>query len=199
MNPGARGGNGDGTAGVRRVRLWRWRRNALRRRSHAVEGWFLLVLGVTGCVGAPLGGAAAWEAVLEARSQQRAGSHLTDAVLVEDAAPPARGSARTTVAVRWTDVDGVPHTDRVPVAGHLERGARVPVWTDEDGAMTSAPPGLAAARFDASVAGTAVTVSLGFMVLAVHRIVRRRYERRHSRRWAREWARVAPAWDPRTA
>jgi hypothetical protein len=181
------------------VRLWRWRRNALRRRSHAVEGWIVLGLCVTGFVGAPLGGAMAWEAVLEAGSQQRTERRLTDAVLVEDAAPPARGSTRSRATVRWTDSDGTAHTGRVPVSSHMERGARVPVWTDQDGAMTSAPVGPDAARFDAAVAALTVTVGLGLVVLAVHRLVRRQGERRRSARWGREWARVAPEWDRKNA
>ncbi|MEU5218437.1 hypothetical protein AB0G79_19860 [Streptomyces sp. NPDC020807] len=182
------------TARARRVRLWRWRRNELRHRSHAVEGWILLVLGMTGFIGAPLGGAVAGEAVLEGRAQQRNERHLTDAVLVEDPVPAARGSVRTRATVGWTAPDGTAHTGRVPVGSHLKRGAHVPVWTDEDGAMTTAPVGLAATRFDAAVAALAVTVSFGFLVLAAHRLVRRHCERRRADQWCREWARVAPEW-----
>ena len=61
--------------------------------------------------------------------------------------------------------------------------------------MTTAPLGSAAARFDAAVAALAVTVSLGLLVLVVHRLVRRRYERLRAARWGRGWARVAPEWD----
>ncbi|MFD0368025.1 hypothetical protein [Streptomyces sp. NPDC059071] len=179
---------------VRRVRLWRWRRNELRHRSHAVEGWILLVLGMVGFIGAPLGGAVAWEAVLDGRAQQRTERHLTAAVLVEDPAPAARASTRTRATVRWTAPDGTTQTARVPVGSQLERGAWVPVWTDEDGAMTSAPLGSAAARFDAAVAALAVTVSLGLLVLGVHRLVRRRHERLRAAQWGRQWARVAPEW-----
>ncbi|MFB9557170.1 Rv1733c family protein [Streptomyces roseoviridis] len=174
--------------------LWRWRRNELRHRSHAVEGWVLVVLMVAGFIGAPLGGAVAGDAVLEARARQRSESHLTVAVLAESATPPAGGSTRTTAEARWTDAGGATHRGRVPVASHLERGARVPVWTDEDGAMTSAPPGQAAARYDAAVAALAVTVSLGLLVLTLHRLVRRHYERRRAALWGRGWARVAPEW-----
>ncbi|MFF9868914.1 hypothetical protein ACF1G0_26520 [Streptomyces sp. NPDC013953] len=164
-----------------------------------MEGWILLALGVTGLIGAPLGGASAWEAVLEGRAQQQAQRHLTEAVLVEDPAPAARGSTRTRATVGWTAPDGTTHTGRVPVGSHLERGARVPVWTDNDGEMTSAPVGPAAARFDAAVAALAVTVSLGLLVLALHQLVRRRCERRRAAQWGREWARIAPEWDRRNA
>ncbi|MGW6394947.1 Rv1733c family protein [Streptomyces sp. NPDC055103] len=184
---------------LRRVRLWRWRRNELRHRSHAVEGWILLVLGVAAFIGAPLGGAVAGEAVLDGRAQQRTERYLTDAVLVDDPGPAAKGSTRTRATARWTAPDGTAHTGRVPVGSHLKRGARVPVWTDEDGAMTTGPVGLAAARFDAAVAALAVTVSLGFPVLAAHRLVRRHCERRRAAQWGREWARVAPEWDRKNA
>ncbi|WP_143608566.1 Rv1733c family protein [Streptomyces sp. CB03234] len=181
------------------MRLWRLRRNALRHRSHAMEGWIVLVLGVIGFIGAPLGGAVAWEAVLEARSQQQTERRLTDAVLVEDPAPAARGSTRARATVRWTGPDGTTHIGRVPVGSHMERGSHVSLWTDEDGAMTSAPLGPAAARFDAAVAALTITVGLGFLVLAAHRLVRRVCERRRSARWGREWARVAPEWDRKNA
>lgn len=184
---------------VRRVRLWRWRRNELRHRSLLVEGWILLVLGVAGFIGAPLGGAVAWEAVLEGRAQQLTERHLTHAVLVEDPAPADRGSTRTRATARWTAPDGTTHTGRVPVGSHLERGARVPVWTDKDGAMTSAPLGPAAARFDAAVAALAVMVSLGFLMLAIHQLVRRHCERRRAAQLGREWARIAPEWDRKNA
>lgn len=197
-HPADREEQGAGTR-VRRVWLWRWRRNALRRRYHAVEGWILLVLGVVGFIGAPLGGAVAWEAVLEGRAQQRTERHLTDAVLAEDPGPAARGSTRTRATARWTAPDGTTRTGRVPVGSHLERGARVPVWTDEDGATTSAPLGPAAARFDAAVAALAVTVSLGFLVFAVHQLVRRHGERRFTAQWGREWARVAHEWARKNA
>lgn len=88
---------------------------------------------------------------------------------------------------------------RAPVGSHLERGARVPVWTDKDGAMTSAPLGPAAARFAAAVAALAVTVSLGFLVLAIYQLVRRHGERRFTAQWGREWARVAPEGDRKNA
>ncbi|MET9550321.1 hypothetical protein ABZY36_34195 [Streptomyces sp. NPDC006627] len=180
---------------IRKVRLWRLRRNALRHRSHAVEGWTLLVLGVTGLIGAPLGGAVAWEAVLEARSQQRSERRLTDAVLVEDAALVARGSSRTRVTAQWSAPDGTTHTGRVPVTSHMRHGARVKVWTDEDGRITSAPLGQANARFDATVAALTATVSLGFLALNLGRLAQRHHERRRCEQWEREWARVAPEWN----
>jgi hypothetical protein len=182
-----------------RLRLWRWRRNALRRRSYPVEGWIILAVGVTAFIGAPLGGVVAWDAVREARTQQREERHLTEAVLVEVAVPVAKGSTRTRAVARWTAPDGTPHSGPVPVRSHMERGARVSVWTGKDEAMTSAPLSPATARFDASVAGAAVTASLGFVSLAVHRLIRTQFERRRSAQWGREWARAAPRWNRRNA
>ncbi|MFB7462356.1 hypothetical protein ACFCZ1_02410 [Streptomyces sp. NPDC056224] len=180
--------------------LWRWRRNPLRRRSYLVEGWIILASAVIGFIGAPLGGAVTWEAVLDGRARQRAERHLTEAVPVDAAAAPAAGAgSRTRVTVRWTAADGTAHTGRVPAGSHPERGAGVPLWTDGEGEMVSAPLGPAAARVDAAVAALAVTVTLGSTALAVHRSVRRRCERRRSAQWAREWARVAPEWDRRDA
>ncbi|MFI2368021.1 hypothetical protein [Streptomyces sp. NPDC018833] len=181
------------------MRLWRWRRNRLRRRSYLVEGWIILALGAIGFIGAPLGGAVAWDAVLDARSQQRAERRLTEAVLVQDATPVAKGSSRTRATARWAAPDGTTRTGRVPAGSHMERGERVSVWTGEDGAVVSAPLGQAAARFDAAVAALAVTVSVGFVVLAVHRLVRRHCERRRSAQWGRQWAQVAARWDRRNA
>ncbi|MGW7355183.1 hypothetical protein ACWGI0_00445 [Streptomyces sp. NPDC054802] len=106
--------------------------------SHVIEGWIILALAVAGLVGAPLVGAVAGKAVLEARSQQRVEHRLTDAVLAENAAPVARGSTRARATVRWTGPEGATHTGRLQVRGGMERGAHVSLWTDKDGAMTSA-------------------------------------------------------------
>jgi hypothetical protein len=185
------------TVSVKRVRLWRWRRNALRRPSHVIEGWIILALAVAGLVTAPLVGAVAGKAVLKARSQQRVEHRLTDAVLVENAAPVARGSTRARATVRWTGPQGAMHTGRLQVRGGMERGAHVSVWTDKDGAMTSAPLSPAAARLNAAAAALVATVSVGCAVLAVHRLVRREFDRRRSAQWGLEWARVAQEWDHR--
>ncbi|WP_228980885.1 hypothetical protein [Streptomyces sp. DH12] len=106
---------------------------------------------------APLAGALAWDAVGDARAQQCHDRRTATAHLVADPEPGGRGIARTRATVRWTAPEGGRRTDRVPVDDRLARGASVTVWIEADGSLTSALLGPAASRFDAAVAGLAVT------------------------------------------
>ncbi|AVZ76728.1 hypothetical protein SLUN_35540 [Streptomyces lunaelactis] len=183
----------------RKVRLWRWRCNPLRRRSYVVEGWIILGLASVTFVAAPLVGAVACEAVRDARAHERHERHVTAATLEEDAAPAAAGATRAGAVARWAAPDGTARIGRVPVTGQPRRGARVDVWTDRHGAVTAAPVSAAAARIDAVLAGVAIAAFICLLALAGRRIVGWQLDRRRSELWACEWTRVGPRWDRRNA
>lgn len=71
-----------------KVRLWRWRRNPLRRRSDVIEAWVVLCGWLLALVGAVFGGLVAADAVVRSAEHQRAQSHKVTAVLVKDAEDP---------------------------------------------------------------------------------------------------------------
>lgn len=67
------------------VRLWRWRRNPLRRRSDVVEAWVIVVGWVFALVCGLLVGLVAADAVERDTEGQREERRQVSAVLVEDA------------------------------------------------------------------------------------------------------------------
>src|SRR5262245_17924620 len=111
-------GSSAGSSPGRRVRtmraksvLWRGRRNAVRRRSDAVEAWLVLVGAVLIAVGAPLAGAVAAGATEGIVQQHARGSHPTPAMLTQDASaiaiadPTGVNVTHVRAVVRWTAPD----------------------------------------------------------------------------------------------
>lgn len=182
------------------VKLWRWRRNPLRRRSDVAEAWVGLGVGVVMAVGAPVSGVAAADGMHTALTHQNQSRHHVPAVVTHDAptADQARAGGanpdqiRTTV--RWADRDGAVHMARVAVAPGARAGTSVPVWLDGRDRLTGPPlsPGETTVQSDVMGAGAAA----GFCVvaLATHRLAQAGLDRHRSRRWEREWSRVEPRW-----
>ncbi len=111
---------------VKPVRLWRWRRNPLRRHSDVVEAWIVLVTWICALSGGTLAGVAAAQATDSAFAARQAQVHAVSAVLTDDAARTALGGSgyddgRVWAVVRWTTADGAVHTDRAKVLPGLLR------------------------------------------------------------------------------
>ncbi len=182
------------------VKMWRWRRNPLRRRSDLTEAWAGLAVGVVMAVGAPLTGIAAAGGTHDSLAQQNADRHRVSAVLQHDA--PSVDAARSSginpdqvrTVVRWTGPDGATHTGSVVVPPGAKAKSATPVWIDARDQLTEPPlsPGQTAVQTDIMGAGAAA----GFCVLGLvtHRLIRVELDRRRSRQWQREWAKVEPQW-----
>ncbi|KAF3463691.1 hypothetical protein [Streptomyces sp. Tu 3180] len=190
-------------AGVRRVRLWRWRRNPLRRRSDLVEAWVLLAALVLALTGAVLAGLAAAGAVDGALAERRDRTRAVPAVLTEDSArtPPAavseNGDGGVWAPVRWTAPDGTGRTGRTEVEPGNEAGTAVTVWTDPAGRLVSPPPTGAEARFQIVMAGVTIGVAAAGLGLLGGRLVRGGLQRRRLGEWEAEWRLVEPSWRKR--
>lgn len=126
-----------GATPPRKVRLWRWQSNPLRRRSDLVEAWLLLATLVLALLGGLFAGMAAAGAVDAALDERRERSRAVQAVLVENArdAAPAPvsqdGDGAVWAKVRWTAPDGTARTGRAEVepgsrAVRTRAGPRVP-------------------------------------------------------------------------
>ncbi|CAL9357160.1 hypothetical protein SUDANB176_00598 [Streptomyces sp. enrichment culture] len=190
-------------AGVRRVRLWRWRRNPLRRRSDLVEAWVLLAVLVLALSAAVFAGLAAAGAVDDSIAERRDRARTVPAVLTEDAAhaPPAsvseNGDGGVWAPVRWTAPDGTDRTGRAEVEPGNKAGTAVVVWTDPEGRLVSPPPGGAEARFQIVMAGVTIGVATAGLGLLGERLVRSRLQRRRLGEWEAEWRLVEPSWRKR--
>ncbi|WP_151478281.1 Rv1733c family protein [Streptomyces albicerus] len=187
-----------------KVRGWRWRRNALRRHSDAVEArivlgtWVLVVIG--GTVAGVVGASAMDDTVERQRAQLRPVSAVVAADAPSGAHDVATGAVydRVLANVRWTDGDGTVRTDRAKVRSGATVGAMVQVWADRYDHLVSEPLSPAEAVTRIVLAGTGAAAAGGSFVLVGGRLARWRVERRATERWGEEWDRVGPKWARKT-
>ncbi|MFD7702045.1 hypothetical protein [Streptomyces caelestis] len=186
----------------RRVRLWRWRRNPLRRRSDLIEAWLVLAVLVLALLLGAFSGLTAAAAVDGSLAERRERTTPVPAVLTEDAAGLSasvteNGDGGVWAKVRWTASDGTDRTGRAEVDPGSPAGTEVTVWTDPAGRLVSAPPEGAEARFQTVMAGATVAVAVGGLVLFGGWLARARLRLRRLAEWEDEWRRVEPSWRKR--
>ncbi|MFF8034672.1 hypothetical protein [Streptomyces sp. NPDC016626] len=192
---------------LRGGRLWRWRRNPLRRRGDLAEGWLLLAAFVLAPLLGVFSGVTAAGAVEESLAERQERIRPVPAVLAEDAArtPPAPvteegdggGDGAVRAKVRWTAPDGTGRTGRARVEPGSAAGTALSVWTDPSGRLAPAPPEGAEAGFQVVMAGITAAGAAGGAVLLGGRLVRARMRRRRLAEWEAEWRRVEPSWRKR--
>ncbi|WP_307818543.1 hypothetical protein [Streptomyces sp. MBT62] len=184
------------------VRLWRWRRNPLRRRSDIVEAWILLAACILALVGGLLAGVATRGAVERNLDQQRVGRQAVSAVLIENArGKPSAGAAddhRVWATVRWTAPDGTTHTGQTKVGPDTPARTRVTVWTDRHGALTSKPASHQEAQLQAALLGVMTGVITLGLVAGGTCATRAFLDRRRMEQWAADWARTDTRWGGKT-
>ncbi|WP_406470065.1 hypothetical protein [Streptomyces sp. NBC_01615] len=176
------------------LRLWRWRRNPLRRRSDIVEAWMLLAAGILVVVGGLLAGLVTQAGVERDLDRQRSVRQAVTALLVEDATnkPPA-GAAdddRVWATAHWTALDGSTRTGQTKVRPDTPAGTRVTVWTDEHGHLTSKPVTHEEAQLQAALAGTLAAVITSGAVVGSACAARACLDRRRMEQWDADWARA---------
>ncbi|MEU6508390.1 MULTISPECIES: hypothetical protein [Streptomyces] len=181
------------------VRLWRWRRNPLRRHSDVVEAWIVLATWVLAVLCGAVAGLAAAHSADSTFSARRAEVHAVHAVLTDDAARTSvtgtgYDDGRVWASVRWTDAHGVVHTDRAKVVPGAPAGSQVTIWTNSAGRIVSAPVTGAAADLQAALTGALVAPSAGAAVWVVGWGVRTRLIRRRMAEWDEEWKQIGPRW-----
>ncbi|MFE1248449.1 hypothetical protein [Streptomyces sp. NPDC058766] len=188
---------------VRRSRLWRWRRNPLRRLEDVLEAWILLVVWLAVAVAGPVAGVLSGRATVDSLAQRRAERHEVTATLVRDTSDPvvSGGTVSDQVmgTVRWTARDGTSHTGRTQVAAGVKAGEKVVVWMDRQGRLAPEPqtPGEAAVEAAfmgaASFAAVATAAAAGFF--GAHVVL----ERRRQRAWETEWQQIDSPWGRATS
>ncbi|MFF9125586.1 hypothetical protein ACF09J_20170 [Streptomyces sp. NPDC014889] len=183
------------------VRLWRWRRNPLRRTSDVVEAWILLVAWVLAVACGVLAGVLTAGAMQQAAERVRAGTRSVPAVVTQEATRGAVrpvGGALGWGTVRWTDANGSAHTSRTRVPVSATPGDHVTVWTNGQGTLVPPPASSADIAFQTTLAGLwAGTTSAG-VVIGGAKLARTRLDRRRFAQWDDEWARVDTPWGWKT-
>ncbi|MFD8734894.1 hypothetical protein ACFV06_08210 [Streptomyces sp. NPDC059618] len=185
-----------------KVRLWRWRRNPLRRRSDVLEAWIMLAAWALTVLGGAVSGLVTVRAVEDSLARERAESRAVPAQLVEDAPDVGAGEPPGRVVwteVRWTAPDGTPRSGQVRVSAGTSADTPVLVWTDPDGHLVTRPPSLAVARLRACLIGVFAAGGVAAVPFAVGRHLRDRLERRRVDRWDEEWERIGPQWGRMTS
>lgn len=170
-------------------------------RVEDIVAWLLMSAWLVLLVGAWMSGYSMHARMREQAEVARASQSQISAVLVE-AVPtrtggPASVGLPVAAAVRWTSMDGSPHTGRVHVMSAAAAGSVVSVWVNRDGTITGSP----SSASDAWVAGVLVgfnVLLLGSAVLVGTWIgVRRTTASVNADQWEREWAEVGPTWSRR--
>ncbi|MFF3492864.1 hypothetical protein ACFYWS_16065 [Streptomyces sp. NPDC002795] len=189
----------------RHPRMWRWRRNPLRRPSDRLQAWVTLVLAIAVLTTAPAAMFAAGDsahrhyrstAEHEVRTRTQHPATLTH----NTPRHPEPGSdeakeARYPAPVRYTDRHGHTRTGKTAVEPGLPAGRTVLVWTDTEGRLTRPP--LTTEQIRNHTMGWALLAFLAVPLtgLAVHAATSRLMDRHHLARWDTAWARTAPHWN----
>ncbi|MFD0318504.1 Rv1733c family protein [Streptomyces flavalbus] len=188
---------------VRRLWLWRWRRNELRRRSDRAEAWFVLAVWACALLGGVLGGWVAEAATADSLAASRSAAQRVQAVVTEipladseNGVVESYGSGAW-AKVRWSDGDGATRTGAAWIDAGVAVGTSVPVWTDDRGKLIPEPVDGAQAQRQAVLLGVLSGIAITALVLAGGRLALRGLERRSVGQWETEWALVEPQWRKR--
>jgi hypothetical protein len=192
------GAGGRGT----RVRLWRWRRNPLLRRSDRVERWAIVAVGLLLAVGAPAVGTMTGIGFEAAALRQSQEWRRVPAVLIQDAPPSTGvyvGSAddRVRATVRWTAPDGAARTGKALVEPGSRAGTGTTVWLALDGTLKQPPASPSEARAQGVVLGALAATGTGVLALGGLWTIRFELDARRDRDWEREWGEIDPRWGSR--
>ncbi|MFI7498213.1 hypothetical protein ACIBVL_06780 [Streptomyces sp. NPDC049687] len=177
----------------RRVWLWRWRHNPLKRRSDVLEAWIGALAAAVVLLTAPVVGVTAAGVAERSALDQARGLHRVTAELLEDAtAPPSRfgmmGGNRARATVRWTSSSGASASATASVAVGGKAGSHTTVWLDDTGRLQPAPPTPAQARSHGVALGAASAVGASMLVLGTWWMVRLRLDVHRRAQWDRAWA-----------
>jgi hypothetical protein len=188
---------------VRQVRGWLPDGNPLRRgtdRAGALIGVWLTVMAVMALV--TVTPAVSHLAANSAAAMQRAqmsSRHQVTAVLLQRATPttsnddyPLRLGA--TITARWTYPAGQRHTGPIVVGENLRAGARVAIWVDQAGAVTSPPMNASQVAVTADLAGMGAVIVVVTVALCTGLGLRRALDRRRMAAWDAEWADAEERW-----
>ncbi|MCQ4083226.1 hypothetical protein NGB36_22130 [Streptomyces sp. RB6PN25] len=181
------------------VRLWRWRRNPLRRRSDVVEAWVTAVALLLVLIFAPFAGFVAGHALDSSAAHQRTEVHRVTAVLQQNAPVLAgtasqAGSSHVQVPVRWKAYDGAVHTGTTLVPQGLKAGTPVVVWADHAARLVPPPPSAAQGLALAVTGGIGAAAGVCLLVMMACSLIRTELDHLRMGEWDREWADKGPRW-----
>jgi hypothetical protein len=124
----------------------------------------------------------------------------TDAILEEnaprlDSVSSVRGPVtKPKIRALWQAPDGTAHEGLIEVSFGSAAGTRIPVWTERDGSLTSAPQTLLDVRSQAIVVATVVMLGWVLIMAAVLAVVRKVLDHFRLVAWDLEWETFERKW-----
>ncbi|MFE6282094.1 hypothetical protein [Streptomyces sp. NPDC057877] len=189
---------------VRRLWLWRWRSNPLRRPSDRMEAWFLLTVWVGALLGAVLTGWVTQTATMDSLAASRSAAERVSAVVTQMPLGGTEGkvtvetySDQAWAQVRWTADDGTAHTGAAWIDAEAAVGTSVTVWTNGADKVIPEPVGGSQAERQAVLLGVLAGLAVAAVGLSGGHLALRRLENRSVAGWETEWALVEPQWRKR--
>lgn len=175
------------------VWLWRWRRNALKRRSDVTEAWtgaaavavLLLAVPSVGVTTAAVGERSALD---QARGLHRAAARVVEEVPATPSRFSDMADDQVRATVRWAVQDGSFQTGETLVSAGSKAGASTTVWLDDEGRLRPAPPTPAQARSQGAALGAAAGAGTCVLVMGGWWVARVRLDVRRGAQWDRAWA-----------
>lgn len=199
----SRGIPGSGGALPRCARWLGLDRNPLRRGTDRIEVVLRLAMVILLVVAMPVAAVAAGRqadhVALNRAYAQRAGDHLVNAVLLENApvtgVPDPYTSIQTAwVLARWRPPGRPARTGQVLALVGARTGSTVRTWIDPSGAVTSPPPDHRLIVGDVCIAVMLTCIVSVLLLLVLGTFARRALDRRRMRAWEAEWRAIGPLW-----
>ncbi|MFF1640708.1 hypothetical protein ACFVXA_24395 [Streptomyces sp. NPDC058246] len=183
------------------VKMWRWRRNPLRRSTDRVEAWAVLISGLVLVVGAPVVGVATGMTVTASGPRPPADWHRVSAVLTQKAPAPSTPSEvnnsnyeQVKAAVQWHAADGSSHRGFTWVRPNSAAGSRTTIWLDDAGMLREDPVQEVQTQSRALALGTAAATGTAALAVGAYALVRVRLSKRNASQVEREWGVIGPEW-----
>jgi hypothetical protein len=174
--------------------------NPLRRTSDRFECWFRGLLTLVLMIGLPAAalsaGLTAYESSMRTVQAQSADRHEITARLTTNVKGVTTDGKRQ-AQVRWTDDYGTVRTGTTLVKSGTPKGARVRVWVDRDGGLTSPPMSEINATTTGWFVGGMAAIGVGAGFYAARAGMRHVLDRRRYAQWDTEWDSVEPLWSAR--
>jgi F0F1-type ATP synthase membrane subunit c/vacuolar-type H+-ATPase subunit K len=187
--------------------LWRWRSNALRRRTDLAESCAALAAALLIGLGTPVAGLTVGfmvqESLDQAVAEQHRERHLVTATAVRplghapvdpDAETSSARDAHRLVLANWTAPDGSRHTEAAQARRDTTPGDRFRVWVDDHGRLVPRPLDSSTAGSHAALAGIGTAAASTGLVEGARRLVVWRLMQRRYAQWDLAWERARQDW-----
>ena len=105
--------------------------------------------------------------------------------------------AQSSVQVRWTAPGGIAHEASVEVPDNSKAGARIQLWLDGAGKVSSPPVGAGDSAVSGAYLGLLLLLGSTGFVISAHGALRTWADRTDEHHWGQDWRLFEPVWSQR--